>query len=410
MKRDSATGALPAQSVSAFPHSPFAPRWCGARLVAILLGAALSLGAGSPAQCAQNCDDIDAGKCSITLNTGITMAYLEAGPASGEAVIFLHGFTDTARMWLPTMRTLRERNPNLRMLALDQRGHGDTSMPPAAGCARTPEACFRMSDYAADTLAFMAAKNIAKATFVGFSMGSFVSQEIALTQPERVRRVVLIGTSSKVVENPVVRDYMLKEPIEGAWKQALEAQGLEYPADFYLKTPRDADPKIYEWLTGVWLLDPIADPALIESSRAEYANIKLGTWIGTARAFLTIDNSERLRSIRVPVLVIWGVQDGLLPHDPDQAGLKAALDAAAAAGGTSYAWKQYGVIPLPQSGVQESDIGHVVPWDAPRELALDIAAFIADGKPTPDLYRAEAPGNLTRIVTEAGKASIVQRP
>ena len=42
-----------------------------------------------------------------------------------------------------------------------------------------------------------------------------------------------------------------------------------------------------------------------------------------------------------------------------------------------------------------------------KELAADIKSFVDTGKPTPDLYRTDAPADIHRIVTEPGKAVIV---
>src|SRR6185369_11383445 len=152
-------------------------------------------------------------------------------------------------------------DPGFRILAIDLRGHGATSMPPASDCAPAPEKCFRPSDLADDVVSFMNAKSIKRANLVGHSLGAFVIQEIALTHPEMVDRAILIGTSTKVVDNPVIRDFVLKEPIEGSWKKALEAKGKSYPADFYELTPVDADPNAEEWVAKNWDVDPAADPA-----------------------------------------------------------------------------------------------------------------------------------------------------
>ena len=82
-------------------------------------------------------------KCKVQLSTGITMAYLETGPKNGPAVILIHGLTDSIRSWSLSMRALHARNPELHILAIDQRGHGATSMPPGEDCPGAPEDCFR---------------------------------------------------------------------------------------------------------------------------------------------------------------------------------------------------------------------------------------------------------------------------
>ena len=213
---------------------------------------------------AAGCPSIDGPKCRVELPTGIDMAYLEVGPADGPAVILVHGLTDSSRSWSTTMDALHRTDPGLHILAVDQRGHGASSMPPAAECAAAPERCFRMADFAADLEAFMAAQGIARATLAGHSLGTFVVQDVALTHPELVERAVLVATAARGVDNVALRDYVLKEPVEGSWKQALEAKGKQYPADFYELTPLDAEPGAQAWMAKNWVVDPVADPAFLK--------------------------------------------------------------------------------------------------------------------------------------------------
>jgi pimeloyl-ACP methyl ester carboxylesterase len=306
------------------------------------------------------------------------------------------------------MRTLHNNNPDLHILAIDLRGHGASSMPPAANCAAAPETCFRVTDFASDVVAFMKAEKIDKATLVGHSLGSFVVQEVALTHPEMVSHAILVATSTKGVDNVVLRDYVLKEPVEGSWKKALEAKGKRYPTDFYDLTPLDADPNAADWIAKNWDVDPAADPAFLQPYIPETTRVKLGTWIGATKALLITDNTTRLKDLSVPTLVIWAIQDNIFLDDPDQQAIKEALAEAAKAHGTVYYWKEYGVVPLPQSGAQESDIGHNVQWGAPDAVAADIDAFIKTGEPTPDLVHSDTPPKINHIITEPGKAEIVQ--
>ena len=84
--------------------------------------------------------------------------------------------------------------PKYRVYVLDQRGHGDSDRPSRG---------YLFSDFAADVLAFMDAKGLDAATIVGHSMGSFVAQHVASIAPERVSRLLLIGSAS-TVRNEVV--------------------------------------------------------------------------------------------------------------------------------------------------------------------------------------------------------------
>ncbi len=202
-------------------------------------------------------------KNTIQLSTGITMAYQELGDATGEPVIFLHGYTDTGRSFAPTVDALLQIDSHLHVFVLDQRGHGPSSMPPAALCASAPELCFRPSDMAEDAIAFMNQKGLSRATFVGHSMGSFVAQEIGLSYPNRVDRLVLIGTSANIVGNVVLDDYIIADPVEGTWKAGLEAQGYTFPDDVYDLTPLDANADALSWIAGGWVVDPAANPELL---------------------------------------------------------------------------------------------------------------------------------------------------
>jgi pimeloyl-ACP methyl ester carboxylesterase len=381
-----------------------------------LLGATIwTIIAGSgPVLAATGCADIQHPKCRVQLITGTSMTYLQMGPDKpgaqpSDTVILIHGLTDSARSWWPAMVALHKANPDLLIYNIDQRGHGDSSMPPVAACAAAPEKCFRMQDFGDDVAAFMQAKHIRKATLVGHSLGSFVVQEVALTHPEMVERAILVATSTKGVDNVALRDYVLKEPVEGSWRQALEAKGKVYPEDFYTLRPLDADHQVYDWVAKNWVVDPVAPAAFLKPYVKETAIVKLGTWIGATKALLATDNTTRLLKLSVPTLVLWASQDNIfLPADQDA--VKTALHDAAARQNVTMYWKQYGLKKLPASGAQEDDIGHNIQWGAPEEVAADINSFITDGKPLPGVPHSDNPPHVDHILTDLGQSLIEKYP
>jgi len=107
----------------------------------------------------------------IRLSTGVRLSYVEKGPADGQPVIFLHGYSDSRFSY---SRVLPLLPGNVRAFALSLRGHGDSDRPTSG---------YAMQDLAADVIAFMDAKRIVRATIVGHSMGSIVAQQVALAAP-----------------------------------------------------------------------------------------------------------------------------------------------------------------------------------------------------------------------------------
>ena len=350
-------------------------------------------------------EPISFSKQQVELPTGISIAYVEAGDPKGEPVIFLHGYTDTSRSFLPTIRHLAELRPDLRVFAPDLRGHGESSMPDPESCRAAPEECFGMADFAVDALAFMDAMGIDRAHVVGHSMGSLVAQELALEAPERVGRMVLIASAARTRDHPVIGEFLLVGLIEGSWREALVRQGYAYPDDVYELTPLDADPEVERWLAEHWVVEVTADPAFLASVLPETARTRMGTWLGVVRAMDTFDNTERLAELRVPTLVLWPTQDVTFTAS-DQAELKAALDQAARTCRMRYHYKAYGRKPLPPSGLQEDDLGHNLQWGAAETVARDLAAYLReDGEPTRDLPYAD-PADPRRVLLDEGAADI----
>jgi 3-oxoadipate enol-lactonase len=75
---------------------------------------------------------------------------------------------------------------NFEVVAHDQRGLGQTEIPPGP---------YEMADYAADAAALLDAVGWDSCRMVGTSFGGMVAQEFAVTSPERVERLGLVCTS-----------------------------------------------------------------------------------------------------------------------------------------------------------------------------------------------------------------------
>ena len=325
------------------------------------------------------------------------MNYVETGDPNGEKVVLLHGYTDTKRSYYPTIVELRRLRPDLHIFAIDQRGHGGSSMPQSDNCPDAPEQCFRMSDFASDVRAFMDFKKINQAYVVGHSMGSIVAQELGLSSPERISRMVLIATVANFENHPVFEQFLLPVLID-PWETALAKKGLKIPHDIYRMTARDADPQAGKVLSENWVSEPLADPKFLSTVLPETINTSLGTWIGCLRSMRQLNNADRLKDLKVPTLVIWATNDSVCKMN-DQSVLRNSLAIAAERHGTQYFWKQYGKKPLPESGIPDKEIAHNVQWAAPEAVAADLAAFFRKGgEPVRNLPYAVQSENALRVI------------
>src|SRR5690606_30259818 len=135
--------------------------------------------------------------------TGIEMTYIEEGNPHGDALILLHGYTDTSRSFKNVVNEILLLNNNLRIIVPDLRGHGGTSMP-----SFSKKNDFKMQYFAADILDLMIQKNISSAHFVGHSMGNIIVQEIANSNPGKVQSIILLGAFVNGKKNKAIQEYL----------------------------------------------------------------------------------------------------------------------------------------------------------------------------------------------------------
>lgn len=334
------------------------------------------------------------------------MAYIELGPSRGQPVIFLHGLADSARSWWPTIQALHEIAPTLHLIAVDQRGHGHSSMPGDPACPSDPKACFLLRFFAEDLADFMKAKGIRRATIAGHSMGSVIAQEFALTYPDKAERLILVATTDRAVDNPFLRDQVLNQPVKGAWTKALSEKGHVSPAARWSATAADAQPGVVDWMKRNWVFDPVADKRFLDDVARDTAAMRIGALAGATGALLAADNSERLRTLNTPTLVLWGTADEIFRDEPDQSGIIAALKRSAGAGKVPMFWKAYGE-PV-AAGNQRPEIGHSVQWEAPTAVAEDIWSFMRTGRPTKRHVYADMSSGEAVIRTRQDEAATIE--
>jgi pimeloyl-ACP methyl ester carboxylesterase len=113
--------------------------------------------------------------------------YVEWGEASAPPLVLLHGITGHARTWDDEARLLSAR---YRVLALDQRGHGDSD--PAPDCDYSDDALL------GDLIAFADTLGLRRLTLVALSLGGRVAINFAGRHPDRVERLVVVDIGPEI--------------------------------------------------------------------------------------------------------------------------------------------------------------------------------------------------------------------
>lgn len=111
----------------------------------------------------------------------IRLRYLEWGDPNGEPLLLLHGVGQTAHIWAYFATAMES---HYRVIAVDQRGHGDSSWAPDGDYSHTAHAC--------DLDAFIEQLNLETFTLIGFSMGGRNAMWLTDRHPTKIRRFVII--------------------------------------------------------------------------------------------------------------------------------------------------------------------------------------------------------------------------
>ncbi|HEX5973666.1 MAG TPA: alpha/beta hydrolase, partial [Rubrobacteraceae bacterium] len=157
---------------------------------------------------------------TMPLSTGPRLHYVERGDPKGDAIVFLHGYSDS---WFSFSRVLPLLSLEYHAFALTQRGHGDSDKP---------ECCYTPEDFAADVDAFMDVVGIEKTTVVGASTGALFAQGVALSHPRRLSRLVLVGAQTPANEGVmglVEEVRALEDPVPPEFVRGFQESTIHQP-------------------------------------------------------------------------------------------------------------------------------------------------------------------------------------
>ncbi|HZP40199.1 MAG TPA: alpha/beta hydrolase [Candidatus Binatia bacterium] len=128
-----------------------------------------------------------AARDGTTTLRGLAFHFLDWGSAGRPRLLLLHGGAQTAHSWDDVAPDLARDHD---VLALDQRGHGETDWAPDGG--------YRREDFVADVHAFLDDRGWPDATIVGLSLGGVNTIAFAAAHPERTRGIVVVDVAPTV--------------------------------------------------------------------------------------------------------------------------------------------------------------------------------------------------------------------
>lgn len=282
--------------------------------------AAMSVAAAAAPPTSVNQSDWATMKKQVRLANGVRLSYVELGDPKGEPLLLLHGYTDSSRSW----SLIAPHLSRYRLLIPDQRGHGG---------ADAPDCCYGATQFAYDATLFLDALGVKKVAVAGHSLGSMVAMSLAADHPERVSRIILIGSTALVPVKP------------GDWL---------YDNVASLKAPLDrSSPFLRDWHPSN---QPTAvDPLFAAAVEQEYLTIRLHVWRAVMRELAHVPVGRHAADVKVPVLILSGGKDPLFPKEHHEALLKAFPHAHAH------------VFP---------ELGHNPNWEQPHAVAVEMDRFL----------------------------------
>ena len=269
---------------------------------------------------------------TVTLD-GLALHYCEWGTADARPLVLLHGITGHARTWDHLATALQ---PGYRVIALDQRGHGDSQWAPGAD--------YSVAAMAADVERLADHLGLGRFLLLGLSMGGRVSIGFAGAHPERVEQLVIVDIGPDIAPEGMER-------IRGTIGTAPERFTTEEEAVAYV---RRANPlydeaelrrRVAHGLTRApdsglaWKYDKAIREAMRLDTRREVMNL----W-------------EPLARITCPTLLVRGSESDILSPEIAKRMLAS----------------------LPDGRMVEIvGAGHTVPGDQPEAFAAAVRSFLA---------------------------------
>ncbi len=214
---------------------------------------------------------------------------VDTGGDDKPALLYIHGLGGNWQNWLLSIPPLMETH---RVVAMDLPGFGFSELPAEA---------ISIQGYARVVDALCDALHIEVAAVVGNSMGGFIGAELALSLPTRVERLVLVSAAGLSIEDQP------REPLLGAARLlSANARYFIERRDLVVRRPRLRRAALQTVIRYPEKLSPPLTWELL-------SGVGKPGYVDALDALMSYSFRERLAEISMPVLIVWGRNDMLVP-------------------------------------------------------------------------------------------------
>ena len=231
----------------------------------------------------------------VTTKDGVNIYYKDWGPKEAQPIVFHHGWPLSADDWDNQMLFFLAEG--YRVIAIDRRGHGRSDQVSEG---------HDMDHYASDASAVVESLDLRNAVHVGHSTGGGqVARYVAkYGQPQgRVAKAVLVSSVPPLMVKTDANPGGTPVEVFDGFRKALAANRAQFYLDVasgpFYGFKRDGADVSQGTIQNWWR------QGMIGSAKAHYEGIK---------AFSETDQTEDLKTITVPVLVMQGDDDQVVPY------------------------------------------------------------------------------------------------
>lgn len=266
----------------------------------------------------------------VEVEPGLTVHLRDEGPKDAPAIVLLHGSNASLHTWEPWVARLKTR---YRVISYDQPGHGLTGAHPKRDYGAA--AFVRVLDEVA------ANRGLSKFALAGNSMGGWVAWNYALAHPEKLSGLILVDAAGapvqpantpigfRIARTPVVRDLVGNITPRVIIEKSLTST---------LNDPKQVTPQMVDRYWEL-LLYPGNRQATLDRGKTPRVQV----------------SKAALGALKMPVLILWGREDHLIPLAAEQ-------------------WFT-SALPGARSIIYDG-VGHIPMEETPDRSAADVAAFL----------------------------------